>query len=58
MTKHFTLENVLLKTRSNRQNSPSSRIPSKENLKMILHYSLALEVLKTNTTGNCFLILN
>jgi hypothetical protein len=58
MTKPYTLENVLLKTRSARQNKLRSNLPSRDNLNMLLQYSMALEVKKTTTAGTCFLILN
>ncbi|NVO18256.1 MAG: hypothetical protein HXX13_01060 [Bacteroidetes bacterium] len=58
MTKSFTLENVLTQQSSQNKSGKSIRIPSNESVNMIVRYSMALEVIRTQHSGNCFLIKN
>jgi hypothetical protein len=58
MTKSSTLENVLSKSEAASSQLTRFRIPEREGLTMIIRYSMALQVCKTNRTGNQYLILN
>lgn len=57
MTKSSTLENVLLRTRTTKNSRNYNLIPSAEKVKMLMGYSMALEVLKS-PSGKHYLILN
>jgi hypothetical protein len=59
MTKSSTLENVLSKHQSSQNKIGKSKsIPEKESLNMIMRYSMALLVVKTQQSGIHYLILN
>jgi len=59
MTKTFTLENVLTQSQDNRDKVQEKlRVPESDSLKMLISYSMALQVVRTQYAGNCYLILN
>ena len=59
MTKSATLENVLSKQQSSHNKlRKSSIIPDKESVNMIIRYSMALLVVKTQLSGIQYLIMN
>jgi hypothetical protein len=59
MTKSSTLENVLSKHQSSQNKYRSAvSIPQKEAVNLIIRYSMALAVVKTQNSGTHFLIMN
>ena len=59
MTKTFTLENVLTQSQEKKENeSKQLWIPEPNTVKMLIRYSMALQVVRTRLSGDCFLILN
>jgi len=59
MTKSSTLENVLSKHHSSQNKYGNSKIiPQKETVNLIIRYSMALVVVKTQLSGTHYLIMN
>jgi hypothetical protein len=59
MTKSVTLENSLFhNTVSRNQIKEKSVLPESESMKMLIRYSMALQVVRTKSSGNCYIILN
>ncbi len=59
MTKPVTLENVLTKSQANREKHKELfQVPEADSMKMLIRYSMALQVIKTESSGSCYLILN
>ncbi|MBK7211880.1 MAG: hypothetical protein IPH88_00990 [Bacteroidales bacterium] len=55
MTKLSTLDKVLS---NNHTGSKSRRLPARQSISMIMQYSMALEVIRTENSGIQYLILN
>jgi hypothetical protein len=59
MTKSSTLENVLSRHQSKQSNlRKANSIPATESVNMIIRYSMALLVVKTQQSGTHYLIMN